>query len=96
MELNMIKNCVYSIPCSCSKIYKGESGRLLKVRLKEHRKAVGQGEIEKPGMVDNIWTEKGNHRRLKESAHMLGYNDLLKKPTIELNTILKPIIKKTR
>ena len=25
-EFNMIKNCVYSIPCSCGKIYKGETG----------------------------------------------------------------------
>ena len=39
-EFNMIKNCVYSIPCSCGKIYKGETGRTLKVRLEEHRKAV--------------------------------------------------------
>ena len=26
--LNLIKNCVYSIPFSCGKIYKGETGRL--------------------------------------------------------------------
>ena len=36
-EFNMIKNCVYSIPCSCDKIYKGEIGRPLKARLEEHR-----------------------------------------------------------
>ena len=35
-------------------------------------------------------------RRLKESAHMLGYNDLLSRPSIELNTIWDPIIKKAR
>ena len=35
-EFNMIKNCVYSIPCSCGKIYKGETGCPLKVRLEEH------------------------------------------------------------
>ena len=35
-------------------------------------------------------------RRLKESAHMLGYNDLLSGPSIELNTIWEPIIKKAR
>ena len=39
-EFNMTKNCVYSIPCSCGKIYKGETGRPLKVRLEEHRKAI--------------------------------------------------------
>ena len=35
-QWNMIKNCVYSIPCSCGKIYKGETGRPLTVRLEEH------------------------------------------------------------
>ena len=111
MEFNMTKNCVYSIPCSCGKIYKGETGRPLKARQEEHWKAVVRGEIEKSGMTDHIWKEKGNHlplwdkveiidraehwriRRLKESAHMLGYNDLLSRSSIELNTIWQPIIK---
>ena len=110
----MIKNCVYSIPCSCIKIYKGETGHPLKVRLEEYRKAVVQGEIEKSVMADHIWKEKGNPltlwdeveiidraehcwiRRLKESAHMLGYNDLLNRPSIEMNTIWESIIKKVR
>ena len=35
-------------------------------------------------------------RRLKESAHMLGYSDLLSRPSIEMNTIWEPIIKKVR
>ena len=55
-EFNM--NCVCSIPCSCGKIYKGETGRPLKVRLEEHRKAVVRGEIEKSGMADHIWKKK--------------------------------------
>ena len=59
MEFNMIKNCVYSIPCSCGKIYKGEIGCSQKVRLEEHGKAVVCGEIEKSGIVDHIWKEKG-------------------------------------
>ena len=61
MKFNMTKNCVYSIPCSCGKIYKGETGRPLKVRLEEHRKAVVWGEIENSGMADHLWKEKGNH-----------------------------------
>ena len=44
-EFNMIKNCIYSIPRSCGKIYKGETGCPLKVRLEEHQKAIVQGEI---------------------------------------------------
>ena len=113
-EFNTIKNCVYSILCSCGKIYKGETGCPLKVRLEEHLKAVVRGEIEKLGMADHIWKEKRNHlplwdevekidreehwriRRLKELAHILGYNDLLSRPSIEMNTIWEPIIKKVR
>ena len=112
-EFNMTKNFVY-IPSSCGKIYKGETGRPLKIRLEEHRKAVVRGEIEKSDMADHIWKEKENHqplwdkveiinraehwriRRLEESAHMLGYNDLPSRPSIELNTIWEPIIKKAR
>ena len=110
----MIKNFVYPIPCSSGKIYKGETGRPLKLRLEEHWKAVVWGEIEKSGMANHIWKEKGNHlplwdeveiidraehwmiRHLKESAHMLRYNDLLRKPSIDMNTIWEPIIKKAR
>ena len=33
---------------------------------------------------------------LRELAHLLGYNDLLSRPSIELNTIWEPIIKKAR
>ena len=75
--------------------------------LEEHWKAEVRGEIEKSGMADHIWKEKGNHlpscgeehwmiRRLQESAHMLGYSDLLSKLSVEMNTVWEPIIKKVR
>ena len=110
-EFNNIKNCVCSIPCSCGKIYKGETGRPLKVRL-EHRKAVIRGEIENSGMADHICQEKVNHlplwdeveiidradhwriRPLKESADMVGCDNLLSRPSKEMNIIREPIIKK--
>ena len=75
-EFNMTKNCVYSIPCSCDKIYKGVTGRPLKVRLEEHRKAVVRGEIEKSGMADHIWKEKGTHRPLKDKVEIFGRAEL--------------------
>ena len=54
----------------CGKIYKGETGRPLKVRLEEHRKAVVRGEIEKSGMADHIWKEKGNHLPLWDKVEI--------------------------
>ena len=61
IDLNMTKNCVYYIPCSCDEVYQGETCHPLKIRLEEHRKAVVRGELENLGMPDHIWKEKGNH-----------------------------------
>ena len=85
--------------------YKGKTCHPVKVRLEEHQKAVCQGEIEKSGMVDHIWKEKGHHLLLwdqakiidwEESVQMLGYHDLLSRPRIERNTIWEPLIKKVQ
>ena len=107
----MTKNCIYSIPCSRGKIYKGETCHPLKVRLQEHRKAVVGGEIKKSGMADHR-RKKGDHlpmwdkveiidrdrhwkrRRLKEAAHILGHVDLLRRLSVEMNTIWKQITEK--
>ena len=75
--------------------------------LEQHQKAVVQGKIEKSGMVDHIWKEKRKHvtlwnyreedrrvRHLKEAADMLGYTDLLSRPSIEMNMMWEPIILK--
>ena len=41
-----IKGVVYLIPCSeCSAVYIGETGRTLKVRLAEHKRAVRMGDV---------------------------------------------------
>ena len=45
-------------------------------------------------MIDRA--EHWRIRRLKKSAHMLCYNDLLSRPSVELNTIWELIIKKAR
>ena len=76
MEFNMTKNCVYSIPCSCGKIYKGETGRPLKVRLEEHWKAEVWGEIEKSCMVDHIWKEKGKYLPLWDKVEIIDWAEL--------------------
>ena len=70
-EFNMIKNRVYSILCSSGKIYKGKTRHPLKVRLEEHRKAIVRGEIQKSGMADHIWKEKGNHLLLWDEVEII-------------------------
>ena len=40
--------------------------------------------------------EHWKRRRLKESAHMIGYSSLLSRPSIEMNTIWEPIFIKAR
>ena len=60
------------VTCSDSvKIYKGETGSPLKVRQGEYWKAVVRGEIEKSGMVDHIWKEKGNHLSLWDEVEII-------------------------
>ena len=53
-----------------------------------------EGRWDKVEIIDRA--EHWRIRHLKESAHMLGYNDLLSRPSIELNTIWELIIKKAR
>ena len=55
------------LPCSCGKVFKGETCRPQKIRLV-------RSEFEKSGMEDHIWKENGNH--LKNSKFMSSKNSL--------------------
>jgi hypothetical protein len=44
---------VHSIPCECGRNYIGETGRLLAVRLREHRHNLQQGFLEKSKLVQH-------------------------------------------
>ena len=70
-EFNIIKNCVYSMPCSCGKVYKSETWRPINIRLDEHQKAVVRGEIERSGMADRIWKEKWSHLLLWDKGKII-------------------------
>ena len=60
-EFNIINNCMYFIHYSGGRTYKGKICRPLKIMLQEHQKAVIWGKIEKSGMAEHIWKEKGDH-----------------------------------
>ena len=97
----MVKNCVYSISCICGEVFKIETYRSLKVRLEEHEKQYvkvkpksqvwltiyGQKRetISPYKMKLNREGRTLRLSHLKEAAHMLGYNELLSRPSIEMN-----------
>ena len=53
---------VYHIPCSCGKMYIGETVRRLETRVKEHRDACQEGVLEKSGLVEHTWKNQSNGR----------------------------------
>ena len=38
------KGVIYKIPCECTKVYVGETGRTMKQRISEHKRAVKNGD----------------------------------------------------
>ena len=60
--------------------------------------------MERKGKPSAFWDEvkiidQEEHwriRRLKKAVHILGYSDPSSRPSIEMNTIWEPIIKKAR
>ena len=41
------------------------------MRLQEYQKAVTRGEVEKSGVADHIWREKGDHRSLCDQVEII-------------------------
>jgi predicted GIY-YIG superfamily endonuclease/uncharacterized protein (UPF0335 family) len=63
------KNCVYSIKCSCSREYIGETKRPLNVRIKEHKENTKKGLTEKSKIAQHCWSE--NHNMLWDEASII-------------------------
>ena len=65
-------NVVYEVPCTCGKVYIGETKRCLEIRLKEHKEAC---QTDKSAIAEHAWTED----------HPINWNDT-KDYTAELAT----------
>ena len=50
-------NIVYEVPCSCGKVYIGETKRRLETRLKEHKEACVKGQTTKSAIAEHAWLE---------------------------------------
>ena len=53
----MNSKVVYKIPCSCGKVYIGETIRRLETRMKEHRTACIKGEVERSAIAEHAWSQ---------------------------------------
>ena len=52
-----IKGIIYQIPCSsCPGVYTGETGRMLKIRMAEHKCAIRMGDVNNDLAVDSLKT----------------------------------------
>ena len=74
--------CDFSDCCpqlTVDRVYKSETCRPLKVRLQEYRKAKVRKEIEKSGMSDHIWKEKGNYLPVCDKVKMIDWEEHWKK-----------------
>ena len=50
---------VYCIPCqTCSDIYIGQTGRLLKTRIDEHKAAVKYAKSDVSAVAEHVWVQK--------------------------------------
>ena len=49
---------VYQIPCSCGKVYIGETVRRLETRMKEHQDACRKGLTERSAVAEHAWDQQ--------------------------------------
>ena len=50
-------NVVYEVPCSCGKVYVGETKRRLATQLQEHKEACVKGQTTKLAIAEHAWME---------------------------------------
>ena len=57
LQTSMSSCVVYSIPCSCGKVYIGETTRRLEQRISEHQDACRKGEEKKSAVAEHAWKD---------------------------------------
>ena len=56
LPIDKQSNVVYEVPCTCGKVYIGETKRRLGTRLKEHKDACVKYHTDKSAIAEHAWT----------------------------------------
>ena len=80
---------VYQVPCSCGKVYIGETKRALSVRIKEHQDAVRLLHTSKSAIAEHAW--EAGHRIDWEGTQILdsasSLSELLMKEALQIRAV---------
>ena len=69
LPMGKLSNVVYQVPCTCGKIYIGETVWRLDTRLKKHKDACICGQLDKSAIAEHAWSEY--HPILWESTKVI-------------------------
>ena len=64
---------MYEVPCSCGKVYIGETGRSLKARLKEHSADIIHGRINRSALAEH--SHNTSHQVCIEKYSLISRED---------------------
>ena len=94
------KCVVFRVPCECGSVYVGETGRQMKTRIEEHKRAVMKADPTN-AIAEHLWntghkiqwdeTTSNDHdgdwfrRRIKEALHVRSSNTINSDPGLSLN-----------